>query len=470
MRRKRSVPAGASKADREARRPQPQSPRPAGDAALHPALHLQQQAGNDAVQHLLQPNQTAQAAVRSPGRPLDAAPREFFESRLGEDLGDVTIHTGSDASKSAKALDAAAYTIDGHVVFDEGKYAPETAEGRRLIAHELAHVIQQRGRPGKVIQRQTNPGNANPPKPVEIQDTAADEANWRKLVDQAVRSQFNLHGSGLTGSNVKFLDLPQFAAQFPASELAEKLFNIFMDYGQEPTGMPAAILDFNQQPFRIAGPTPTTMSQLRQFIQDGISKDSFEGQSREYDVTTGKKFPPFKVKPRELVAAYVAGITDISGPRASRKIAMRVAGGTADVHTLVHEACHFYVSDAFRNMATGRPDGDYFIGDARISQILLEGFAEFFARKVMQANAATFGPAVEAYQAEFDQVVRLAATLGRASLEAAYFGGDSKQLKRVAQAVDDYKQTDPDLLIPGFVVDAHLAQAAPSAASGRPTP
>jgi Domain of unknown function (DUF4157) len=80
----------------------------------------------------------------SPGRPLEASARGFMEPRLGRDLSDVRIHTGPLASRSAEAVTARAYTVGHDVVFRNGEYAPDTTEGRRLLAHELAHVLQQR--------------------------------------------------------------------------------------------------------------------------------------------------------------------------------------------------------------------------------------------------------------------------------------------------------------------------------------
>ncbi|HYE14416.1 MAG TPA: DUF4157 domain-containing protein [Pyrinomonadaceae bacterium] len=90
--------------------------------------------------------------LRSGGRPLDASARSFMESRFGHDFGHVRIHTGAGASASAKALNARAYTVGSDVAFAAGEYAPETAPGRHLLAHELAHVLQQRGGGGPLCK------------------------------------------------------------------------------------------------------------------------------------------------------------------------------------------------------------------------------------------------------------------------------------------------------------------------------
>ncbi|HJR75341.1 MAG TPA: DUF4157 domain-containing protein [Nitrospiraceae bacterium] len=81
--------------------------------------------------------------LSSRGRPLDPATRAFFEPRLGHDFSRVRVHTGGIAEQSARRLNAHAYTVGHDIVFGPGQYAPQTAAGRRLLAHELVHVAQQ---------------------------------------------------------------------------------------------------------------------------------------------------------------------------------------------------------------------------------------------------------------------------------------------------------------------------------------
>ena len=82
-------------------------------------------------------------ALRSPGQPLGTEVRGFMEPRIGHDLGQVRVHTGDLASRSTRAVGALAYTVGSDIVFGEGRYKPGTQEGRSLLAHELAHVVQQ---------------------------------------------------------------------------------------------------------------------------------------------------------------------------------------------------------------------------------------------------------------------------------------------------------------------------------------
>jgi hypothetical protein len=100
--------------------------------------------------------------LASPGRPVDAATRAFFEPRFGYDFGHVRVHDDARASTSARFIDAQAYTVGSHVVFGPQAFHPESEHGRRLIAHEFAHVVQQRGAVSggdtPVVNRLSHPG------------------------------------------------------------------------------------------------------------------------------------------------------------------------------------------------------------------------------------------------------------------------------------------------------------------------
>ncbi|WP_321930945.1 eCIS core domain-containing protein [Paraburkholderia guartelaensis] len=82
--------------------------------------------------------------LRSPGQPLDAGSRAFMEARFDHDFSDVRVHAGAEAARSADAINAHAYTVGHDIVFASDHYAPDTAGGKKLLAHELAHVMQQR--------------------------------------------------------------------------------------------------------------------------------------------------------------------------------------------------------------------------------------------------------------------------------------------------------------------------------------
>ena len=81
--------------------------------------------------------------LSSPGQSLDTGTRAFMEPRFGHDFSQVRVHTDARAAESARAVNALAYTVGRNVVFGEGEYEPGMSEGRRLLAHELTHVVQQ---------------------------------------------------------------------------------------------------------------------------------------------------------------------------------------------------------------------------------------------------------------------------------------------------------------------------------------
>lgn len=81
---------------------------------------------------------------RSPGRALDAETRAYMEPRFGHDFSRVRVHADGPAAESAQAMNALAYTSGQDLVFDRDRYQPHSAAGRLLLAHELAHVVQQR--------------------------------------------------------------------------------------------------------------------------------------------------------------------------------------------------------------------------------------------------------------------------------------------------------------------------------------
>jgi Domain of unknown function (DUF4157) len=98
------------------------------------------------------------------GRPLEDPARNFMEARFARDFTAVRIHTDGEAAASARALNARAYTLGRDIVFASGEYLPESGEGRRLLAHELAHVVQQdqEARPTIIRRQQANAPTPSP--------------------------------------------------------------------------------------------------------------------------------------------------------------------------------------------------------------------------------------------------------------------------------------------------------------------
>jgi len=113
--------------------------------------------------------------LRSPGQPLDARTRAFMEPRFGYDFSKVRLHTDARAAESAQIVNARAYTVGQDVVFSGAENHPDSKDGMRLLAHELVHTIQQRGKHADV-QRLTFNRSASENDHLEAEaDNAAEQ-------------------------------------------------------------------------------------------------------------------------------------------------------------------------------------------------------------------------------------------------------------------------------------------------------
>lgn len=131
--------------------------------------------------------QAAPPAVRgvldTPGRPLDAPLRDFFEPRFGSDFSAVRLHTDAEAGASARQVGALAYAAGHHVVVDPDHYRPDDDAGRRLLAHELAHTLQQgAGQPLAKLRRAGD--GADVPAPEAAPTPAPDEAGGAETMEE----------------------------------------------------------------------------------------------------------------------------------------------------------------------------------------------------------------------------------------------------------------------------------------------
>lgn len=123
---------------------------------------IQRKAANGAEMNEAPP--LVHEVLRSPGQPLEAGTRAFFEPRFGHDFSRVRVHVDGAAANAARAVQARAYTIGRDIVFGSGEYASTTAEGKRLLAHELTHVVQQRSSGQESLSAQLRLGQADDPR------------------------------------------------------------------------------------------------------------------------------------------------------------------------------------------------------------------------------------------------------------------------------------------------------------------
>ena len=100
------------------------------------------------------------AAARGGGRSLDGTLSRSLEHDMGSALNDVRVHTDATANALARAVSARAFTVGSDIFFASGEYQPGTADGNRLVAHEVAHVLQQRGAPSTGPLSVSSPGDA----------------------------------------------------------------------------------------------------------------------------------------------------------------------------------------------------------------------------------------------------------------------------------------------------------------------
>ncbi|MES1242778.1 MAG: DUF4157 domain-containing protein [Acidobacteriota bacterium] len=127
---------------------------------IHERVQATRVGSGDSVQSAAPP--LVNEALAATGQPLDSGIRDFMESRFGHDFSQVRVHTGGAAAQSSQALNARAYTVGSDIVFGVSQFAPGTNEGRKLLAHELTHVVQQAGAGRKNIGRSNGSFDLSP--------------------------------------------------------------------------------------------------------------------------------------------------------------------------------------------------------------------------------------------------------------------------------------------------------------------
>ncbi len=175
------------------------------------------------------------------GRQLDPSTRSFMESRFGHDFSHVRIFDDAAAARSARAVAANAYTVGDKIVFNQGRYAPDCASGRRLLAHELAHVVQQTGhQAGSLMQRDDDGSEVveePPPKSNSVLQQAFDAADARRW-EVAARL-----ANGLSP-----FDLKVFLSQYKNPELIKYLHQGAL--GAEGVGGQSAIAQATEETYK----------------------------------------------------------------------------------------------------------------------------------------------------------------------------------------------------------------------------
>ena len=209
------------------------------------------------------------------GRPLDRPLRQDMEQRFGDNFSQVRVHTGGAAEQSARDVGARAYTVGSNIVFGAKQFVPGSTEGKRLLAHELTHVVQQSRlsengglSPKTTVQRQEVGIDLEVPTPeereqlrqrgIQLPQVSSRSADPRSHTDYVDR-QVNAVGFGiyLGGYNLYLngLDIPVFVPEahfdFSATNMAPADLAIFPDYSQ-------ALADIPMGPQAVGQPIPYT--------------------------------------------------------------------------------------------------------------------------------------------------------------------------------------------------------------------
>lgn len=137
-------------------------------------------------------------SLQGSGRPLSGTERSFFEPRFGRDFSQVRLHMDDPATAAAREMQARAFTIGSHVVFGSGQYRPETDGGRRLLTHELTHVLQQASL-WQSIQRRSRVDEVE--AFLEFWDTSTDAAQALDLLAGMKNTDFNNTIAGMISSH-----------------------------------------------------------------------------------------------------------------------------------------------------------------------------------------------------------------------------------------------------------------------------
>jgi len=151
--------------------------------------------------------ESGMTSLKGGGQPLDPSTRSFFEPRFGRSFENVRVHTGSRAEETARSVNARAYTLGNNVVFASGEYQPNAQSGKRLLGHELTHVIQQ-GKSSPVASQprvQCDLVRQPPGRSAEARQLAPDEVdaavayNNRRFGQDVTRQVLDIVGASPTG-------------------------------------------------------------------------------------------------------------------------------------------------------------------------------------------------------------------------------------------------------------------------------
>lgn len=382
-------------------------------------------------------DEDTEAAVRSlqgGGIPLGEAERAFFEQRFGADFSRVRLHMGSAAGETAENIHARAFTVGQDIAFGAGRYSPGTDEGMRLLAHELAHVVQQGVAPAAAIQRA--PDFDDPTRFTQVHESlfvsSPSGGTLRPWVDPDPAN-----GVAGTAEDIKNQFITALRAHIAANPLSVGgTVPTRTTESQAETTAIAVDQDIRSTFSQITTPLPE--AQIRSAVgiiqSSQTSAPQFLNQWLENRLSLMTDIDEYNIRPTD--SRYGQMLADIladswAGPNvrtlASRQAAFVEGGSRIFIHRgapadlrrliLIHELTHFYASQGFKDWVDATTSPRFYI----------EGFTEYLARIVMTPQERTgrnnYAPNVQAVQ---DNV---AAFVPDDDIARAYFLGEVWRLE-----------------------------------------
>ena len=370
---------------------------PAAAAAAGPAPA----APGTAQAKLAEPDSPADLVTRlGPGESLDASTAARMGDTFGESFAHVRIHTDANAARMADDRDATAFTIGSHVAFSSGAYAPGSVAGDALVAHELAHVVQQGGAGPAEHAVQRKRGD---------DDTAA-ESHADDVARGAVES---LHGGGEKKGVLRSLK-DAFKTDLSLKRCPRT--------APAPTALPSGSLTPG------GTPTHTTGAQLDTYMSASATVSAFVAPAiASGQLATGHVH---FLNAADFITRFVAYSVGKRGPSGTtltdadaRALEPNVEAyrdgadicvhqDRGDAYTVVHEGIHLYSHSGYRTP---------------LGFNINEGTTEWLARKVIADNS--LGLVSAHYPNQHASIVKLAAKGGNAAVMRAYFQGDVAGLR-----------------------------------------
>ncbi|WP_298734426.1 DUF4157 domain-containing protein [uncultured Chitinophaga sp.] len=178
--------------------------------------------------------------LQSAGQPLDSTSRAYFGQRFGHDFSNVKVHNDARAHASARAVHAAAYTVGSTITFGAGQYQPGTAAGRRLLAHELTHVVQQQqaaATPQAASLKLGAPAGAAEQEASRIADAIGEQGSLPPVTAQPAlslaRAPFDVEGISAAVNSEKAKEIDPKGPLYPFWP-AMPVTRLFSDFGLNP--------------------------------------------------------------------------------------------------------------------------------------------------------------------------------------------------------------------------------------------